>query len=68
MIYTEYAEQDNITFIMEEKNGQTACRGFYKGKPDKEKTDKYYGKLVYCQKKNINSFSVLWNISILHCI
>lgn len=54
MIYTEYAEQDNITFIMEEKNGQTACRGFYKGKPDKEKTDKYYGKLVYCQKKNIN--------------
>ena len=25
MIYTVYAESENITFIMEEANGQTAC-------------------------------------------
>lgn len=50
MIYTVYAEENNITFIMEEENGQTACRGFYNGKPEQTKTEKYYGQMVYNKK------------------
>lgn len=52
MIYTIYAKEADTTFIMEEENGQIACRGFYAGKSERDKTNKNYGKLIH-NKKNV---------------
>jgi hypothetical protein len=50
MIYTVYAEKDDLTFIMEEeeKNGKIIVKviGFYYGEPSEELTKEYTGKLV----------------------
>ena len=46
MIYTVYAEKDDMTFIMEETENKIAVRGFYFGEPDDEATEKYYGGLT----------------------
>jgi hypothetical protein len=50
MIYTAYAEKDDLTFIMEEteKDGKTTVTvvGFYYGEPSEELTEEYTGKLV----------------------
>lgn len=51
VIYTTYAPDTDITFIMEdtvvieenkEKFIKTKVKGFYYGEPDKELTKKYY--------------------------
>lgn len=55
MIYTVYAEPENITFIMEETNGLTACRGFYYGEPEEEKNNQYMGRLIH-NKKTITEY------------
>ena len=54
VIYTTYAPNTDITFIMEDivvigkikEVIKTQIKGFYYGKPDKELTKKYYEKLV----------------------
>jgi hypothetical protein len=50
MIYTVFAEKDDLTFIMEEteKDGKTIVKviGFYYGEPNEELTEEYTGKLV----------------------
>lgn len=55
VIYTTYAPDTDITFIMEdtvvieeneEKFIKTKVKGFYYGESDKELTKKYYEKLV----------------------
>jgi hypothetical protein len=50
MIYTAYAEKDDLTFIMEEteKDGKTIVKviGFYYGEPNEELTEEYKGKLT----------------------
>lgn len=47
MVYTIYAEKENMTFIMDENDGQLSCKGFYPGAPDPEATE-----------KNMNSFTI----------
>lgn len=54
MIYTVYAEADNMTFIMEEDEGQTACRGFYKGEPEDAKTHENMGNLVHSKRRKLD--------------
>lgn len=49
-VYTTYAEDSDITFIMEDciiddRYVTTEVKGFYYGKPDKESTEYFYGKL-----------------------
>ena len=49
-IYTTYAEDTDITFIMEDiwKDDElisTEVKGFYYGRPDEEATKEFYGKL-----------------------
>lgn len=50
MIYTVYAEKDDITFIMEQTEDKMRCDakieviGFYFGEPNKESTKKFAGK------------------------
>lgn len=46
MIYTVYAEKDDMTFIMEETENTITVRGFYFGEPDDEATKKYIGGLI----------------------
>ena len=50
MIYTVYAEKDDLTFIMQdtEREGKTIVKviGFYYGEPSEELTEEYTGKLV----------------------
>lgn len=51
-ISVHYCEKDDMTFIMRDKyddNGtliEKACVGWYFGKPNKENTDEFIGKLV----------------------
>lgn len=45
MTYEVYAEADDMTFIMEDKDGTVEVKGFYFGSPDAEATKKYYGSL-----------------------
>lgn len=45
MIYTVYAQQDDITFIMKETNSKLECVGWYFGSPDEDLTAEYVGKL-----------------------
>ena len=50
MIYTVYAEKDDMTFIMEQTEDNMKCEakievvGFYFGEPNKESTKKFVGK------------------------
>ena len=49
-VYTTYAEDSDITFIMEDciiddRYVTTEVKGFYYGKPNKESTENFYGKL-----------------------
>ena len=53
MIYTIYAEADDLTFIMEESKDQLICKGCYSGKPDPILTE-----------DNINSYSISKKIRI----
>ncbi len=50
MIYTVYAEKDDMTFIMEEKPLEDkrllSVIGFYFGKPDDEATKQYTNSLT----------------------
>lgn len=46
MIYTVYAKEDDMTFIMEEKEATLAVIGFYFGEPDEAATEKFAHKLV----------------------
>ena len=50
MIYTVYAEHDDITFIMEEEKHdnktKVTVKGFYYGKPSKEDTKCYINNLT----------------------
>jgi len=46
MIYTVYAEKDDMTFIMEETENTITVRGFYFGKPNDKDTKKYLGGLI----------------------
>ena len=50
MIYTVFAEKDDLTFIMEEKtvdNKRTlSVVGFYFGEPDEEATKEYINSLT----------------------
>jgi len=45
-IYTAYAAETDITFIMEDKGNTTRVAGFYYGIPDNEATKQFYGKLM----------------------
>lgn len=45
LIYTVYAEKDDITFIMKESDHNIEVVGFYFGEPDEEATKEYQGKL-----------------------
>lgn len=50
-IYEAYAPDNDMTFVMKDElaeNGQviaTECIGWYYGRPNKEDTDFFYGKL-----------------------
>ncbi len=50
MIYTVYAKEDDMTFIMKDTiNGDVErlkCVGMYFGSPDEDLTNKYIGKLT----------------------
>lgn len=44
MIYTIYAEHDDITFIMKKEGNTLEVIGFYFGEPDDEATKEFAGK------------------------
>lgn len=46
MIYTVYAKEDDMTFIMEDTDSTITVKGFYFGEPDDEATKQYIGKLT----------------------
>lgn len=46
MIYTVYAQQDNMTFVMRRENGHLSVCGFYFGSPDDEATRMFTDKLT----------------------
>ena len=46
MIYTVYAQNDDMTFIMKQTDGKLECVGWYFGDPDEELTEQYVGKLA----------------------
>ena len=46
MIYTVYAQNDDMTFIMKQTDNSLECVGWYFGKPDEEATKQYVGNLV----------------------
>ena len=52
MIYTVYAEKDDMTFIIEEEGNEITVKGFYFGEPDEEATKKYYGGLTAILESN----------------
>ena len=43
MIYTVYAEHDDMTFIMKEEDNTLEVTGFYFGPPDAAATEKFNG-------------------------
>ncbi len=43
MIYTVYAEKDDLTFIMEETDKTLSVVGFYFGEPDDAATEQFRG-------------------------
>ena len=45
MIYTVYAEHDDMTFIMKEEDNTLEVTGFYFGPPDAAATEKFNGEL-----------------------
>ena len=53
MVYTIYAQKENMTFIMEDNEGNVSCRGFYPGSPNSEFTQKYTNSYTIRKKKNI---------------
>ena len=46
MIYTVYAEHDDMTFIMQEDGNSQSVIGWYWGEPDAESTRIYAGHLT----------------------
>lgn len=46
MIYTVYAERDDITFIMKDGDDGLKVIGFYFGEPDEEATKQFAGDTV----------------------
>jgi len=46
MIYTVYAKEDDITFIMEDTDNTISVKGFYFGEPDEKATKEFTGKLT----------------------
>lgn len=46
MIYTVYAQQDDMTFVMRRENGHLSVCGFYFGSPDEEATKTFTDKLT----------------------
>lgn len=45
-IITAYAEDNDMTFILEETDRYTAVVGFYYGCPNERDTQEYYGKII----------------------
>lgn len=45
-IYTVYAKEDNLTFIMEETEASLSVKGFYFGEPDEKATKIFYDSLT----------------------
>lgn len=45
-IYTAYAAEADITFIMEDDGNTTSVVGWYYGEPDAEATEHFKGKLT----------------------
>ena len=46
MIYTIYAEHDDITFIMKKEENSLEVIGFYFGEPNEKSTEEFAGKGV----------------------
>ena len=44
MIYTVYAEHDDITFIMKKEEKSLEVIGFYFGEPNEKATEEYAGR------------------------
>lgn len=45
-IWTAYAPESDMTFIMRESNGEIAVSGFYFGEPNETATELYKDKLT----------------------
>ena len=52
MIYTIYAPNDNITFIMERSDNNISCRGIYYGEPNEKDTEEFYGHSTIKKRKD----------------
>lgn len=46
MLYTVYAKEDDMTFIMEDADSTITVKGFYFGEPNDEYTKEYMGQLT----------------------
>lgn len=54
MIYTIYANHDDITFIMKETKNSLSVIGFYFGEPNEESTKLFSNKLTATFDKEVD--------------